>query len=52
MFGDDIDPFVEKFEQLLEDATLEDFLEEEDLLPSEALYYLFLAGYVKNPFDR
>lgn len=52
MFGDDSDNFIEKFEELLQDLPLEDYLEEEDLTPAEALYYLFLAGYVKNPFDH
>lgn len=52
MFGDDSERFIEKFEELLEDLSLEEFLEEEDLTPAEALYNLFLAGYVKNPFEK
>lgn len=52
MFGDSDEAFIERFEALLEDFTLEDLLEQEDITPAEALYNLFLAGHVKNPFDR
>ena len=51
MFGDSSEKFIEKFETLLEDDTLEDLLEQEDLLPAEALYFLYLAGHVKSPFE-
>lgn len=52
MFGDDSEKFIERFEELLEDFSLVDLLEQEDLQPAEALYYLFLAGHVKDPFSR
>lgn len=52
MFGDDSDKYKNKFEELLLDYTLEEIIEMDDILPAEALYYLFLAGYVKDPFDR
>lgn len=52
MFGDNSEVYMEKFEELLQAYSLEDLLELEDLQPSEALYYLFLAGHVKDPFHR
>lgn len=52
MFGDDDERFIEKFEELLEDFSLEDLLEIDDLTPAKALYHLFLAGHVQNPFER
>lgn len=52
MFGDDSEQFIEKFEEILEDQPIEDFLEQEDLFPAEALYYLYLAGHVRSPFER
>jgi hypothetical protein len=51
MFGDDSDAYVSRFEELLKDFSLEEVLEKEDLLPAEALYFLFLAGHVSDPFD-
>lgn len=51
MFGDGSERFIEKFEELLADASLEDLLEQEDLEPAQALYLLFLAGHVKDPFE-
>lgn len=50
MFGDDSEAYKERFEELLQDFSLEDILEQEDLEPSEALYYLFLAGHIRDPF--
>jgi hypothetical protein len=52
MFGDDSERYIERFEEILADTYMEDLLEEEDLTPGEALYYLFLAGHVKDPFDK
>ena len=51
MFGDDSDVFLRAFEDLLEDFTLEEILEMEDLEPAEALYHLFLSGNVRSPFE-
>jgi hypothetical protein len=52
MFGDDSERYIEGFEALLEDQSIEDLLEQEDLTPAEALYKLFLEGHVRSPFDR
>lgn len=50
VFGDNTEKYIERFSEVLEDQSLEDILEQNDLLPEEALYYLFISGYVKTPF--
>lgn len=51
VFGDNEEKYIERFQELLEDISIEDILEQNDLLPEEALFYLFQAGYLKNPFN-
>lgn len=50
MFGDQDETYTKKFEEKLEDFTLEDLLEQEDLEPAQVLYLLFKHGYVRSPF--
>jgi hypothetical protein len=50
VFGDQDETYIKKFEERLEDFTLEDLLEQEDLEPAEVLYLLFKHGYVRSPF--
>jgi hypothetical protein len=52
VFGDQDETYIKKFEERLEDFTLEDLLEQEDLEPAQALYLLFTHGYIKDPFER
>lgn len=52
VFGDDTEKYTERFAELLEDQSIEDILEQNDLLPEEALYYLFVNGHIKNPFNN
>jgi hypothetical protein len=50
VFGDQDETYTKKFEERLEDFTLEDLLEQEDLEPAQALYLLFIHGYIRDPF--
>lgn len=52
MFGDNTEEYTERFREILEDMSLEDILEQNDLLPEEALYSLFMNGYIKSPFNN
>lgn len=52
MFGDQSEVYTKKFEEELEDFTLEDLLEQEDLEPAQALYLLFTHGYIRDPFGK
>jgi hypothetical protein len=49
VFGDNRDIYLELFEQYLQDKTLEEYLEEEDITPEECLYLLFINGLIKEP---
>lgn len=52
VFGDNEEKYIERFREVLEDVSIEDFLEQNDLLPEEALYHLFINGYIQNPFNH
>lgn len=52
MFGDLKDKYLDLFEKNLQDKSLEEFLEEEDITPEECLYLLFLNGYIKDPNEK
>lgn len=52
MFHDGLDELVEDFENILEDITLEEYLELHDLTPAEALAKLFLGGYIDEDFGK
>ena len=52
MFGDKNEIYIQKFEELLEDVTLEEYLEQEDLSLADSLYLLFINGYIRSPFER
>lgn len=52
MFGDGSEKYIEKFEEMLQDNDVESILEQEDLTVAEALYYLFVSGHVRDPFER
>ena len=52
LFGDKNEIYIQKFEELLEDVTLEEYLEQEDLSLADSLYLLFINGYIRSPFER
>lgn len=52
MFHDGLDELVEDFENILEDITLEEYLELHDLTAAEALAKLFLGGYIDEDFGK
>lgn len=51
MFGDKREEYLDLFESILQDKSLEEYLEEEDITPEECLYLLFISGYLKDPTD-
>jgi hypothetical protein len=44
--------YISKFEEILQDTSLEDYLEQEDLSLAEALYYLYANGHIRTPFQE
>lgn len=49
MFGDKKEVYLDLFEEILKDKTLEEYLEEEDITPEECLYLLFINGLIQEP---
>lgn len=52
VFGDNSERYIDRFREILEDISIDDILEQNDLLPEEALFLLFQNGYLKNPFNN
>lgn len=52
LFGDMNESYIQKFEELLEDTPIEEYLEQEDLSLADTLYLLFINGYIRSPFER
>jgi hypothetical protein len=49
MFKDQHDNLIEEMEEILQDYSLQEILEDNDLTEAEALYHLWRTGYIVLP---